>query len=152
MDDFTAKAGRPNLFGAIQSERNAIAPGTPAFINDADVRPASGRQLSSSRSVHPAARQSSTPSQVITNVIDHGMNLQEAIDARACITSGCRMRSCRSRLDCRRTLAARSKCAVTKISTRERDMSDAQGVMIEEKTNVRLGASDSRRDGAAVGY
>jgi gamma-glutamyltranspeptidase/glutathione hydrolase len=32
------------------------------------------------------------------------------------------------------------------------NMSDLQGVMIEEKTNVRLGASDSRQDGAAVGY
>jgi gamma-glutamyltranspeptidase / glutathione hydrolase len=31
-------------------------------------------------------------------------------------------------------------------------MSDAQGIMIEEKTNVRLGASDARRDGAAIGY
>jgi hypothetical protein len=31
-------------------------------------------------------------------------------------------------------------------------MSDAQGVMIEEKTNMRLGASDARQDGAAVGY
>jgi gamma-glutamyltranspeptidase len=31
-------------------------------------------------------------------------------------------------------------------------MSDLQGVMIEEKTNVRLGGSDSRQDGAAIGY
>ena len=31
-------------------------------------------------------------------------------------------------------------------------MSDAQGIMIEEKTNRRLGASDARQDGAAVGY
>ena len=33
-----------------------------------------------------------------------------------------------------------------------RNMSDLQGVMIEEKTNMRLGASDARQDGAAVGY
>ena len=31
-------------------------------------------------------------------------------------------------------------------------MSDLQGVMIEEKTSVRLGASDSRQDGVAIGY
>jgi hypothetical protein len=31
-------------------------------------------------------------------------------------------------------------------------MSGLQGVMIEEKTNVRLGASDARQNGAAVGY
>ena len=50
--------------------------------------------------------------------------------------------------DTRRALEARGH----KISTRERDMSDAQGVMLEEKTGMRLGASDSRRDGTAVGY
>jgi len=32
------------------------------------------------------------------------------------------------------------------------DMSDAQGIMMEEKTSMRLGASDARQDGAAVGY
>jgi hypothetical protein len=31
-------------------------------------------------------------------------------------------------------------------------MSDAQGIMIEDKTGMRLGASDARQDGAAVGY
>jgi gamma-glutamyltranspeptidase len=31
-------------------------------------------------------------------------------------------------------------------------MGDAQGIMIEEKTGIRLGASDPRNDGAAVGY
>lgn len=50
--------------------------------------------------------------------------------------------------DTRRALEARGH----KISTFERDMSDAQGVMLGEKTNVRLGASDSRCDGAAVVY
>lgn len=31
-------------------------------------------------------------------------------------------------------------------------MSDLQGIMIEETTNIRLGANDSRQDGAAIGY
>jgi len=31
-------------------------------------------------------------------------------------------------------------------------MSNAQGIMIEEKTGMRLGATDARVDGAAVGY
>jgi gamma-glutamyltranspeptidase len=33
-----------------------------------------------------------------------------------------------------------------------RIMGDAQAVMIEEKTGIRLGASDARQEGAAVGY
>jgi gamma-glutamyltranspeptidase len=31
-------------------------------------------------------------------------------------------------------------------------MGDAQAVMIEEKTGIRLGASDARQEGVAVGY
>jgi gamma-glutamyltranspeptidase/glutathione hydrolase len=33
-----------------------------------------------------------------------------------------------------------------------RFMGDAQAVMIEEKTGIRLGASDARQEGVAVGY
>jgi gamma-glutamyltranspeptidase/glutathione hydrolase len=39
-----------------------------------------------------------------------------------------------------------------KLVSRPRYMGDAQGIMIEEKTGIRLGASDPRADGAAVGY
>jgi hypothetical protein len=31
-------------------------------------------------------------------------------------------------------------------------MGDAEGVMIENKTNIRLGASDPRLDGKSIGY
>jgi len=33
-----------------------------------------------------------------------------------------------------------------------RSMGDAQGIMIEDKTGVRLGGSDPRLDGKSVGY
>ena len=39
-----------------------------------------------------------------------------------------------------------------KFATKPDYMSDAQGIMIEDKTGMRLGASDAREDGAAVGY
>jgi gamma-glutamyltranspeptidase/glutathione hydrolase len=153
MDDFTAKAGAPNLFGAIQSERNAIAPGkrplssmTPTFV----LRP--DGSLFFAIGTPGGTTIINTVLQVITNVIDHGMNLQEAIDAPRVhhqwlpdevVTEPLGLSA-----DTRRALEARGH----KISTQQRDMSDAQGVMVEEKTGVRLGASDSRRDGAAVGF
>jgi gamma-glutamyltranspeptidase/glutathione hydrolase len=153
MDDFTAKAGAPNLFGAIQSERNAIAPGkrplssmTPTFV----LRP--DGSFFFAIGTPGGTTIINTVLQVITNVIDHGMNLQEAIDAprvhHQWLPDEVVSEPFGLSTDTRRALEARGH----KISTRERDMSDAQGVMIEEKTNVRLGASDSRRDGAAVGY
>ena len=153
MDDFTSKVGAPNMFGAIQSERNAIAPQkrplssmTPTFV----LRP--DGSLFFAIGTPGGTTIINTVLQVITNVIDHGMNLQEAIDAprvhHQWLPDEVMSEPFGLSDDTRRALEARGH----KISTVVRDMSDAQGVMIEEKTGVRLGASDSRRDGEAVGY
>ena len=153
MDDFTAKAGAPNLFGAIQSERNAIEPGkrplssmTPTFV----LRP--DGSLYFAIGTPGGTTIINTVLQVIVNVIDHGMNLQEAIDAprvhHQWLPDEVMSEPFGLSKNTRRALEAKGH----KISTVVREMSDAQGVMIEEKTDVRLGASDSRRDGAAVGY
>src|SRR5450755_1788144 len=81
MDDFTAKPGVPNVFGLVQGKANAIAPGkrplssmTPTLVFK-DGKPvlvvgAPG-----------GSRIITTVLEVIVNFIDHGMTLQEAIDA-----------------------------------------------------------------------
>ncbi|HSH39877.1 MAG TPA: gamma-glutamyltransferase [Chthoniobacterales bacterium] len=153
MDDFTSKIGAPNMFGAIQSERNAIQPGkrplssmTPTFV----LRP--DGSLFFAIGTPGGTTIINTVLQVIVNVIDHGMNLQEAIDAprvhHQWLPDEVMSEPFGLSEDTRRALEARGH----KISTVVREMSDAQSVMIEEKTGVRLGASDSRRTGAAIGY
>jgi len=82
MDDFMTAPGRPNLFGLVQGEANAIAPGkrmlsamTPAIVVD----PAGGLFLvlgSPGGSRIPTAVY-----QVITDVIDQGMPLPSAVTA-----------------------------------------------------------------------
>ena len=81
MDDFTAKPGAANLFGLVQGKANAIAPGkrplssmTPTIVLE-DGKPvlvvgAPG-----------GSRIITTVLEIIINVIDHGMTLQEAVDA-----------------------------------------------------------------------
>jgi gamma-glutamyltranspeptidase/glutathione hydrolase len=90
--------------------------------------------------------------QVISDVIDHRMNLQEAIDAprihHQWLPDEIQEEPVGLSADTRRALEARGHKFATKLEY----LSDAQGVMIEEKTNLRLGASDARQDGAAVGY
>jgi gamma-glutamyltranspeptidase/glutathione hydrolase len=39
-----------------------------------------------------------------------------------------------------------------KLTEKPRSIGDAQGIMIEPETGMRLGASDARLDGRAVGY
>ncbi|WP_296259747.1 MULTISPECIES: gamma-glutamyltransferase [unclassified Pseudomonas] len=81
MDDFTSKVGVPNMYGLIQGEANAIAPGkTPLSSMSPTIVTKDGK----------AVMVVGTPggSRIITatlltmlNVIDYGMNIQEAVDA-----------------------------------------------------------------------
>jgi gamma-glutamyltranspeptidase/glutathione hydrolase len=80
------------------------------------------------------------------------MNMQEAIDSprihHRWMPDEIRHEPLGLSADTRRALEARGH----KFATKPRYMGDAQGIMIEEKTGMRLGASDARVDGAAVGY
>jgi gamma-glutamyltranspeptidase/glutathione hydrolase len=153
MDDFTSKPGEPNMFGAIQGEPNAIAPGkrplssmTPTFV----VRP--DGTLYFAIGSPGGTTIPNTVLQVICNVIDHGMNLQEAIDAprvhHQWVPDEIRDEPRGLSGDTRRALEARGH----KFASTPENMGDVQGIMIEEKTNTRLGASDARQDGAAIGF
>lgn len=81
MDDFTVKVGVPNMYGLVQGEANAIAPGkTPLSSMSPTIVTKDGK----------AVMVVGTPggSRIITatlltmlNVIDYGMNIQEAVDA-----------------------------------------------------------------------
>ena len=80
MDDFTAKPGSPNAYGLLQSENNAIEPGkrplsamSPTIVLRND-RP----RLVVGAQGGPAIITSVTL--VILNVIDFGMNVQQAVD------------------------------------------------------------------------
>lgn len=81
MDDFTSKIGVPNMYGLVQGEANAIAPGkTPLSSMSPTIVTKDGK----------AVMVVGTPggSRIITatlltilNVIDYKMNIQEAVDA-----------------------------------------------------------------------
>ncbi|QIG91346.1 MULTISPECIES: gamma-glutamyltransferase [unclassified Bradyrhizobium] len=80
MDDFTAKVGVPNLYGLVQGEANAIAPGK---------RPLSSMSPTIVSKDGKPVMVVGTPggSRIITavlltmiNAIDYGMNAQEAVD------------------------------------------------------------------------
>lgn len=81
MDDFAIKPGTPNQFGLVQGNANAIAPGkrplssmSPTIVTkDGKVFLVTG---SPGGSTIPT-----TVLQVITNVIDYGMNIEQAVSA-----------------------------------------------------------------------
>ena len=155
MDDFTAKPGVPNLFGLIQGERNAIAPKkrplssmTPTFV----LRKDGSLWFTVGSPGGPTII--NTVLQVVTNIIDHGMDLRQAIAAprvhHQWLPDEIRTEpGARGLPDgVRRALAARGH----KIAPATRPMGDAQGILIEPETGVRVGASDPRGSGLAAGY
>ena len=153
MDDFAAKPGTPNMYGLIQGERNAVAPRkrplsamTPTIV----LRKDGSLWFTVGSPGGPTII--NTVLCVITNVIDYDMNIQQAIDAPRIHhqwlpdelvgepygLSG----------DTQRALTARGHTLA-----KQRYLGDAEGIMIESKTGIRLGATDPRRsDGLAVGY
>jgi gamma-glutamyltranspeptidase/glutathione hydrolase len=154
MDDFAAKPGTPNLYGLIQGERNAVAPRkrplsamTPTFV----LRKDGTLWFTAGTPGGPTII--NTVLQVITNVIDYKMNIQQAIDAprihHQWLPDELVWEPYGLSGDTQRALANRRH----KLAARPRYMGDAQGIMIEEKTGIRLGATDPRgSDGLAVGY
>jgi gamma-glutamyltranspeptidase/glutathione hydrolase len=153
MDDFAAKPGSPNMYGLIQGERNAVAPRkrplsamTPTIV----LRKNGSLWFTVGSPGGPTII--NTVLCVITNVIDYEMNIQQAIDfprihhqwlpdelvGEPFGLSG----------DTQRALTSRGHTLA-----KPRYLGDAEGIMIEEKTGIRLGATDPRRsDGQAVGY
>jgi len=81
MDDFAAKPGVPNLYGLVQGEANAIAPGkTPLSSMSPTIISKDGKPFMVIGSPG-GARIITITLEAILNVIDHGMNIQEAVDA-----------------------------------------------------------------------
>ncbi|HXG94519.1 MAG TPA: gamma-glutamyltransferase [Blastocatellia bacterium] len=152
MDDFTSKPGTPNMYGLIQSENNAIAPRkrplsamTPTIVlKDGQVYFAIGSP--------GGPTIINTVLQVIVNIIDFKMNIQQAIDAprihHQWMPDQVRWEPMGLNADTRKALEKRGH----KFAERPGYMGDAEGIMIEPKTGMRLGASDPRLGGVPVGY
>ncbi len=81
MDDFTSKPGSPNMFGLVQGAANAIAPGkTPLSSMSPTIVSLDGQPVLVIGS--PGGPRIITITlEAIVNIIDHGMTVQEAIDA-----------------------------------------------------------------------
>src|SRR5918997_4163074 len=82
MDDFATAPGQPNMYGLVQGEANAIAPGkrmlsamTPSIVLDPK------KQLSMILGTPGGPKIITMVYHVISNVIDHRMSLPDAVAA-----------------------------------------------------------------------
>lgn len=156
MDDFTAKPGTPNTWGVIQGERNAIEPGkrplssmTPTIVLRKD------RSFWFAVGARGGGRITTSVLQIIINVVDHRMNIQQAIDAprihHQWFPDEILFESFGLSSDTQRALEARGHKVMPQ-RTWPFNIGAAEAVMIEEGTGARLGACDPRYDGSPAGY
>ena len=80
MDDFAAKPGSPNLFGLVQGEANSIAPGRRPLSSMVPTIVLKDGKPFLVLGAPGGSRIITAVLQVLLNVIDFGMNIQEAID------------------------------------------------------------------------
>jgi gamma-glutamyltranspeptidase / glutathione hydrolase len=158
MDDFSAKTGVPNSDGLIQGSANAIGPGkrplssmTPTIV----VRDGKPFLVLGSPG---SSKIITTVANVLMGVIDYGMNIQEAVDAPRFhnqwlpdILNVERWFSPDTVHDLE-TMGYHVQFGLREGSYSSGYWSDAECIEIDSQTGERLGASDYRNNGKAIGY
>ncbi|MFP3847880.1 gamma-glutamyltransferase [Pseudomonas sp. W5-01] len=81
MDDFTSKVGVPNMYGLIQGEANAIAPGKSPLSSMSPTIVTKDGKTVMVVGTPGGSRIITATLLTMLNVIDYGMNIQEAVDA-----------------------------------------------------------------------
>jgi gamma-glutamyltranspeptidase / glutathione hydrolase len=158
MDDFSAKPGVPNSDGLIQGASNAIGPGkrplssmTPTIVvHDGKPFLVLGSPGSS--------KIITTVANVLMGVIDYGMNIQEAVNAPRFhnqwlpdVLNVERWFSPDTAQDLRK-MGYNVQFGLHDGADVSPYWSDAECIAVDAKSGDRLGASDYRNNGKAVGY
>src|SRR5216683_1153513 len=157
MDDFSAKPGVPNSDGLIQSAANAIGPGkrplssmTPTIV----VREGKPVLVLGSPG---SSKIITTVANVLMGVVDYGMNIQEAVNAprfhHQWLPDVLNVEQWFSpdTVSALRHMGYNVQIGLHDGADVSPYWSDAECIAIDPKSGERLGASDGRNDGKAVG-
>ena len=158
MDDFSAKPGAANSYGLLQGAANAIGPGkrplssmTPTIVVH-DGKPVMVLGSPGSSKII------TTVANILMGVVDYGMNIQEAVNAPRFHHQWMPDVVIVEKWFSPDTVNALRQMGYTvQIGLHDGDhvspyWSDAECIAIDEKTGQRLGASDGRHNGQAMGY
>jgi gamma-glutamyltranspeptidase/glutathione hydrolase len=158
MDDFSSKPGVPNADGLIQGAANAIGPGkrplssmTPTIV----VRDGKPVLVLGSPG---SSKIITTVANVLMGVVDYGMNIQEAVNAprfhNQWLPDVVNVEQWFSpdTINSLRQMGYNIQIGLHDGADVEPYWSDAECIAVDAKTGERLGASDGRNYGKAVGY
>ena len=151
MDDFSAKAGAPNMFGLIQSEENAVGPNKRPLSAMTPTIVLKDGKLWLVLGTPGGPTIITTVANILINVADFGLDIQQAVNAprfhHQWIPDRILMERNRFSPDTVNLLQQRGH------SVTFGGGGDGECIQIDLATGERLGASDARNEsGRAVGY
>ena len=136
---FTLEAGHPNEAAGGKRPMHTIIPGMLRR----------GGRLLMPFGVMGGAYQPCGHARLVSNLVDFGLDPQEAIDAPRAFADAGELKVERGYPEAvRRELAGKGH----KVVVPEGPLGGAQAILIDHENGVLLGASDPRKDGAAIGY
>jgi len=158
MDDFSAKPGAPNSDGLLQGAANAIGPGKRPLSSMTPTIVVRDGKLAMVLGSPGSSKIITTVANVLMGVADYGMNIQEAVNAPRFHNQWMP--------DVVNVEKWFSPDTVTALRQMGHDIEiglhngaifepywiDAECIAIDAKTGERLGASDGRNGGKALGY
>jgi gamma-glutamyltranspeptidase / glutathione hydrolase len=152
MDDFSSKPGVPNIYGLIQGPANAIGPGhRPLSAMTPTIVTKDGKLVLVLGS--PGGPTIiTTVANALINSVDFGMDMQEAVNSprfhHQWLPDELKVETQQTSPDTIRLLEKMGH----KLDLDRGSWGDAECIAIDPKTGERLGASDARNGGKAVGY
>lgn len=150
MDDFAAKQGIPNAYGLIQGPANAIGPGKRPLSAMTPTIVLKDGKLFLVLGSPGGPTIITTVANILIEVVDFSLDIQEAVNAprfhNQWLPDGILVED---RLSPDTMNILRSKGHKLKV---EHFWGDGECIMVDPKTGERLGASDGRNNGKAVGY
>lgn len=152
MDDFSSKPGSPNMYGLIQGPANAIGPGkrplsamTPTIVlKDGKLFLVLGTPGGSTITTNVA--------NILMGVVDYGLNIQRSVNAPRFHNQWLPDEILLEPIGFSPDTVGILEGMGHKVNVRNSFWGDAECIAIDSKTGERLGASDGRNAGRAVGY
>jgi gamma-glutamyltranspeptidase/glutathione hydrolase len=158
MDDFSAKPGVPNADGLLQGTANSIGPGKRPLSSMSPTIVVRDGKLAMVLGSPGSSKIITTVANVLMGVVDYGMNIQEAVNAprfhNQWMPDVINVEKWFSpdTINALRQMGYNVQIGLHEDAYISPYWSDAECIAVDPATGDRLGASDSRNNGKALGY